>query len=59
MRQDVDAEGFLARLYEVHVGEHTVVLERFGQLGGDGGVGVEAGEGDELEDESKRERVVS
>ena len=54
MRQDVDAEGFLARLDEVHVGEHTVCLKRSGKLGGEGGVGVEAREGDELEDEAKK-----
>lgn len=51
--ENVDAELLFTRLDEADVGEHTLVLECAGQLGGDGGVGVEAGQGDQLEDEPR------
>ena len=52
MRQDIDTELLLARLHEVHVRQHAVFLERLGELVRDGGGGVQAREGDELEDEA-------
>lgn len=52
VREHVHAEFLLARLDQPHVGEHTFILEGAREFRGDGGVGVQAGEGDELEDEA-------
>lgn len=52
MREHVHAEFLLTRLDQPHVGKHALILEGAGELRGDGGVGVQAGEGDELEDEA-------
>jgi hypothetical protein len=53
MREHIAAEFLLATLNKVDVCQHTVFLERFGQFIRDRGVGVEAGEGDELENKSE------
>lgn len=58
MGENIDAQLLLARLNKTDVGEHALVLERAGELGGDGCVAVEAGQGDELEDESGRLAVL-
>ena len=52
VRQHIAANFLLARLHEVDVGEHALVLEGAGELAGDGRSRVEAGERDELKDES-------
>lgn len=52
MREHIAPNLLLARLHKVDIREHTLVLERAGQLAGDGGRGVQSREGNELEDES-------
>jgi hypothetical protein len=52
VREDIHAEFLLTSLDEADVGEHALVLERAREFGGDGGAGVDSGEGDELEDEA-------
>lgn len=52
VRQHVALDVLFATLDEVDVGLHALGLEASGQLGGDGGVGVQAGEGDELQHEA-------
>jgi hypothetical protein len=44
VRKDIHAEFLLTSLDEADVGEHALVLERAGELGGDGGAGVDSGE---------------
>ncbi len=52
MRQHVAPGLLLPPLHEIHVRQHAVFLERLGELVRDGGGGVQAREGDELEDEA-------
>jgi len=52
MRQDIDTEFLLACLHEVHIRQHAVFGVRAGEGGGYEGGGVQAGEGDELQDEA-------
>lgn len=54
MRQDIDPELLLACLHEVHVREHAVFGVRVGEFGGYERGGVQAREGDELQDETTR-----
>lgn len=52
MSQDVATELTLASLHNVDVRKHTIGLEAFGELVADCGGAVQAGERDELEDET-------
>lgn len=52
VRQDVNPELLFAGLDLAHVGEHAFILEGAGEFRGDGGVGVQSGKGDQLQDES-------
>lgn len=52
VREDIDAELFLAGLDETHIREHALVLERTRQLRRDRGVGVQAGQRNQLQHES-------
>lgn len=54
MRQDVDPKLLLACLHEVHVRQHAVSGVGAREGGGYEGGGVQAGEGDELQDEAAR-----
>lgn len=52
MGEDIDTQFLLAGLDQAHVGEHALVLESAREFGRDGGIRVQSGEGDQLEDES-------
>ncbi len=52
MRQHVAPGLLLPPLHEIDVRQHAVFLERLRELVRDGRGGVQAGEGDELEDEA-------
>lgn len=52
--ENINTQLLLARLDQAHVGEHTLILEGARQLSGDGGVGVQAGQGDQLQNETEK-----
>lgn len=54
MCEDIHAKLFFARLDESHIGKHALVFEGAREFGGDGGVGMKTGEGDQLENKSKQ-----
>lgn len=51
--ENIHTQLLLARLDQAHVSEHTLILEGARQLSGDGGVGVQTGQGDQLQNEAE------